>query len=50
MAVIVGKWAKGAERVAALIEARHLQRAAGDPDAASALLASARRRVSKAPS
>lgn len=44
----MGKWAKGAERIAALIEARHLQRVAGDPDAASALLASARRHVESA--
>jgi HEPN domain-containing protein len=48
MEAIVGRWAKGAERVAALIEGRHLQRVVGDPDTVSALLASARRHVESA--
>ena len=34
----MSRWAKGAERVTALIEARHLQHVAGDPDTVSALL------------
>lgn len=44
----MSRWAKGAERVTALIEARHLQHVAGDPDTVSALLASARRHVESA--
>jgi hypothetical protein len=44
----VGRWAKGAERVTALIEARHLQRVVGDPEAVDALLASARRHIASA--
>jgi uncharacterized protein (UPF0332 family) len=45
---MVGRWAKGAERVTALIESRHLQRVVGDPDTVTALLASARRHVASA--
>jgi uncharacterized protein (UPF0332 family) len=48
MEAIVSRWAKGAEQVAALIEARHLQRVVGDPDTVSALLTSARRHVESA--
>ena len=48
MEAIVSRWAKGAERVAALIEARHLQRVAADPDTVSMLLTSARRHVESA--
>jgi hypothetical protein len=48
MEEIVGRWAKGAERVNALIEARHLQQVVGDPDTVTALLASARRHVASA--
>lgn len=48
MEAIVGRWAKGAERVTALIEARHLQRVVGDPETVTALLASARRHVASA--
>ena len=44
----MSRWAKGAERVTALIEARHLQHVVGDPDTVSALLASARRHVESA--
>jgi HEPN domain-containing protein len=45
---IVSRWAQGADRVTALIEARHLQRVAGDPGTVSVLLASARRHVESA--
>jgi hypothetical protein len=45
---MVGRWAKGAERVTALIEAHHLQRVVGDPDTVNALLASARRHIASA--
>jgi hypothetical protein len=44
----VPRWAKGAERITALIEARHLQRVTGDPDTVQALLASARRHLDSA--
>lgn len=44
----MSRWAKGVERVTALIEARHLQHVVGDPDTVSALLASARRHVESA--
>ena len=44
----MSRWAKGADRVAGLIEARHLQRVIGDPDTVAALLASARRHVESA--
>ena len=44
----MSRWAIGADRVTALIEARHLQRVVGDPDTVSALLASARRHVDSA--
>jgi HEPN domain-containing protein len=45
---IASRWSKGVEQVTALIDARHLQRVIGDPDAVSALLASARRHVDSA--
>jgi hypothetical protein len=48
MEATVARWAKGEEQVAALVEARHLQRVIGDPDTVAALLASARRHVSSA--
>jgi hypothetical protein len=44
----VSRWAQGADRVTALIEARHLQRVPCDPDAVDALLASARRHIESA--
>jgi len=44
----VSRWAKGADRIAGLIETRHLQRVTGDPDTVEALLASARRHVESA--
>lgn len=44
----LGRWAKGAERVTALIDARHLQQVVGDPDTVNALLSSARRHVASA--
>lgn len=44
----MSRWAKGAEQVAAMIEARHLQRVVGDPDTVSVLLASARRHIESA--
>jgi uncharacterized protein (UPF0332 family) len=45
---MVDRWAKGAERVTALIESRRLQRVVGDPDTVTALRASARRHVASA--
>lgn len=42
------RWAKGADRVTALIEARHLQRVIADGDTVAALLSSARRHVESA--
>jgi hypothetical protein len=39
----LSRWAKGADRVADLIEARHLQHVIADPDTEAALLISARR-------
>jgi HEPN domain-containing protein len=48
MAAAVPRWGKGAERITALIEARHLQRVTGDPDTVAALLASARRHIDSA--
>jgi hypothetical protein len=44
----VSRWAKGADQVNALIEARHLQRVVADPDTVAALLESARRHVESA--
>ncbi|MGI9008251.1 MAG: HEPN domain-containing protein [Streptosporangiaceae bacterium] len=44
----MSKWAKGADRVAGLIEARHLQQVIADPDTEAALLASAHRHVGSA--
>lgn len=42
------RWAKGADRVTALIEARDLQRVIADGDTVAALLSSARRHVESA--
>lgn len=44
----MSRWAKGADRVTALIETRHLQRVIADSDTAAALLSSARRHVESA--
>jgi HEPN domain-containing protein len=44
----VSRWAKGADQVTALIEARHLQRVIADADTAAALLGSARRHIESA--
>lgn len=44
----MGRWAKGADQVTALIEARHLQQIVSDPDTVDALLASARRHIGSA--
>jgi hypothetical protein len=44
----VSRWAKGAGRVTALIEAHHLQRVTCDPDAVNGLLASAHRHIESA--
>jgi HEPN domain-containing protein len=44
----LSRWAKGADRVADLIEARHLQHVIADPDTEAALLTSARRHVESA--
>ncbi len=44
----MGRWAKGADQVTALIEARHLQQVVSDPDTVHALLASARRHIGSA--
>ena len=44
----MSRWAKGADRVTALIEARHLQRVIADADTATALLGSARRHIESA--
>ena len=42
------RWAKGADRISALIEARDLQRVVADSDTVSALLSSAHRHVESA--
>ena len=44
----MARWRKGEEQVTYLIEQRHLQRVAADPDIAGALVASARRHVESA--
>lgn len=44
----VSRWAKGADRVTALIESRDLQQVIADPEAVDALLASARRHIASA--
>lgn len=44
----MSRWAKGADRVTALIEARHLQRVIADADTSTALLGSARRHIGSA--
>jgi HEPN domain-containing protein len=44
----VTRWAKGADRVTALIEARHLQRVIADSATVEALLSSAQRHVDSA--
>lgn len=48
MEATVLRWGKGAERITALIEARHLQRITCDPDTVRALVASARRHLDSA--
>jgi hypothetical protein len=44
----VSRWAQGASRVTALIDARHLQQVVSDTDTVKSLLASARRHVASA--
>lgn len=44
----MSRWAKGADRILELIDARHLQRIVADSDIVTALLASARRHVESA--
>ena len=44
----VARWRKGQEQVSQLIEDRHLQRVAADPEIATALITSARRHVESA--
>lgn len=44
----MGRWAKGADQVTALIEARHLQQVVSDSDAVDALMASAQRHIASA--
>jgi HEPN domain-containing protein len=44
----VTRWAKGEERISALLEMRHLQHIVGDRDTVEALMASARRHVDSA--
>lgn len=44
----MGRWAKGADQVTALVKARHLQQVVSDPDTVAALLASARRHIGSA--
>jgi YD repeat-containing protein len=48
MEAMVPRWGKGAERITALIEARHLQRVTCDPDTVRALVVSARRHLDSA--
>lgn len=44
----MARWRKGEEQVGRLVEQRHLQRIAADPEIVSALLAAARRHVESA--
>lgn len=44
----MSRWAKGADRVTSLIEARDLQRVIADSDTVAALLSSAHRHVDSA--
>jgi hypothetical protein len=44
----MGRWRKGEEQVAGLVEQRHLQQVAADSQTAAALLASAGRHVDSA--
>ena len=44
----MGRWAKGADQVTALIEAHHMQQVVSEPDTVDALLVSARRHIASA--